>query len=160
VVTVKQPDEVFIRAIRALNSYEKMSPEDMEKGAEFWSTALGSEFSWASTGDLRRLTSCKHVDFHKPQIFVGHLARKNHVDCVTCGLRRVARSAKDNPDRCDECGARGVESFYAFIAQSGMFLILGEICPDCKENHKESINELFESFKESEDEGDKDVQDS
>jgi len=152
-VTVKQVDEVFVRVMRALDSYEKMSPEHMEKSAEFWSTALGSEFSWATTGDLRRLTCCKHIDLHKPQVFIGHLARKNHVDCIPCGIRRVARNAKDAPDRCDECGARDIESFYAFIAQAGMFLILGEICPDCKENHKEAISDLFESFKEPEDEG-------
>jgi hypothetical protein len=158
---VKQPDETFIGVMRALDSYEKMSPEDMEKSAEFWSTALGSEFSWATTGDLRRLTSCTHVDFHKPQIFISHLNRKNHVDCVTCGMRRIARNAKNNPDRCDQCGTKAIDEFYAFIAQAGMFLVLGEICLSCKDNHKETISSLFTLTEDSviaPDEGEKGIQ--
>ncbi len=160
-MTVKKADEAVQRVMDALGTYEKMSPADMEKSAEFWTTALGSEFSWATTGDLRRLTSCKHVDFHKPQVFVGHLFRKNHVDCIPCGVKRELRNAKDSSDRCDQCGTKAIDEFYTFLAQAGMFLILGIICTNCKEDHKETISSLFTLTEDSviaPDEGEKGIQ--
>ena len=142
-MTVKQADEAIQRVIDALGTYEKMSPADMEKSAEFWTTALGSEFNWAVTGDLRRVTSCKHVDFYNPTFFIGHLHRMNHIDCPTCGVRRQIRNSKDSPDSCDQCGERGFDSFFIFTAQAGMFIILGQICEGCKKTHSETISSLF-----------------
>jgi predicted RNA-binding Zn-ribbon protein involved in translation (DUF1610 family) len=148
-VSVKQADEALQRVMDALGTYEKMSPADMEKSAEFWTTALGSEFGWAVTGDLRRVTSCKHVDFYNPTFFIGHLHKKNHIDCPVCGVRRQIRNMKDNPDRCDQCGQQGFDSFGIFSVQAGMFIILGAICDGCRETHSEVLSSQFELSEDS-----------
>lgn len=145
-------DECVEKIVKILDSYERMTPQDMEESAKFWITPLGLEFSWAATNDTRRVTTCKHADFYKPKPFFTHLHRKNHVDCLLCGIRRQSRHAHDTPTTCDLCGTKGIEEFYTFLAQAGIFIILGNICSSCEGQHKQTIESLFRLAEELEQE--------
>lgn len=150
---MKQIDDHTLEGIvRILDYYEKLTPSEMEETAKFWTTPLGLEFSWATTNDLRKLMTCNHADLYEPKPFFTHIHKKNRVDCIICGVKRQSRNAKDRPTTCDQCGTKGVDEFYTFLTQAGMFIILGNICLGCKEQHQQTIDSLFSIPEEQEEE--------
>ncbi|HVM10338.1 MAG TPA: hypothetical protein VM345_17905 [Acidimicrobiales bacterium] len=73
--------------------------------------------------------ACPHLRRGGPQPALARLAVRR-VDCLRCA-HTVCRPPSDEVDRCDWCGARGVQRFQPAAIQLGMTLVIGDRCRDC-----------------------------
>ena len=80
-------------------------------------------------GVLGRTAYCPHLRRGRPQPAFFRLPLRR-ADCGRC-VRTLRRPPRDEDDRCDLCGARGVVTFVPFAVRHGPALIAGDVCPDC-----------------------------
>ena len=74
-------------------------------------------------------TYCCHLRRGGPQpVFVRLPLRR--ADCARC-VQTLRRPPRDEDDRCDLCGARGVVTFVPFAVREGPVLIAGDVCLSC-----------------------------
>lgn len=72
---------------------------------------------------------CVHLRREGPQPAYAQLPLRR-LDCRRCVVtRRVP--PPDDDDRCDVCGARGIDFFTPFVVASGALLISGDACLTC-----------------------------
>jgi hypothetical protein len=74
-------------------------------------------------------TICSHLRRGGPQIALLRLPLHDLV-CRKCS-RTLRLPPPDEDDRCDWCGARGVELFTPFTVSHGPILAIGDACDDC-----------------------------
>lgn len=80
---------------------------------------------------LGSLRACPHLRNEGPQPAWGRLPL-HRLDCARC-IRTVRKPPAGEDDRCDWCGARGVEIFKPFAIQQGPLVLIGDACPTCAE---------------------------
>lgn len=72
---------------------------------------------------------CCHLKRGGPQPAFIRLPLRR-ADCGRC-VQTLRRPPRDEADRCDLCGARGVVTFVPFAVRQGPALIAGDACADC-----------------------------
>jgi len=74
-------------------------------------------------------TICPHLRKGGPQPAIVRLPLRL-IACGRCSLI-IRRPPADEADRCDVCGARGIEVFHPFAVRLGPLLIAGDACSGC-----------------------------
>jgi len=80
-------------------------------------------------GVLGTEASCYHLRHGGPQPAFIRLPLRR-ADCARC-VQTLRRPPRDEDDRCDLCGARGVVTFVPFAVRQGPALVAGDVCRGC-----------------------------
>lgn len=100
----------------------------------FHTTFLGRQFGWLESETSFRsagLRSCRHVSPSRPSVWFVNLHEPKRVLCAKCALKEAEQDADARPDVCDSCSASGVSKFHEVAVQTGNFVVVGNICPEC-----------------------------
>lgn len=154
------PTEFLEKILTTVERLESINPEQMEETTSFWTSPLGERFTWAITGDRRKIMTCKHVSLSRPTVYMVSFFRPNKVDCIQCGFKRLIRHNDENPNTCDGCGETDIYDFEVVSYQAGVFIITGKVCKTCydKQPVQEGL-ELPEERLEPEEEPDNETND-
>lgn len=74
-------------------------------------------------------TPCHHLRTGGPRPSIAALAL-HRIVCFRCA-HTFRKPPAEEDDRCDWCGARGIETFHAFGVWAGPVLVIGDACHDC-----------------------------
>lgn len=135
-VAAEQPPEHFLDQLGAATK-EAHHQVHMLGAALQWDSHYGDgsvervpeEVAARMVVALKGLRVCPHLRRGGPQPAWARLV-VHRVDCARC-TKTIYRPPADEDDRCDWCGARGIEVFVPLALQSGPLVVLGDACDAC-----------------------------